>query len=96
MYLYTTCLQAPDKKYFKRGDLAAKQAKEYWAKHSRVQQDAEEKETQVMHGDKMQVMHGDKMQVMHGDKMQVMHGDKTQVMHGDKMQVMHGDAGNAW
>ncbi|ESO84399.1 hypothetical protein LOTGIDRAFT_132351 [Lottia gigantea] len=30
---------APDKKYFKRGDLAAKQAEEYWRKHGRLQND---------------------------------------------------------
>ena len=29
-------LQAPGKKYFKRGDLAAKQAEEYWKKHKRL------------------------------------------------------------
>lgn len=28
-------LQGPDKKYFKRGDLAAKQEEEYWKKHKR-------------------------------------------------------------
>ncbi|KAH3893228.1 pre-mRNA-splicing factor 18-like [Dreissena polymorpha] len=28
-------IMAPDKKYFKRGDLAAKQAEEYWSRHRR-------------------------------------------------------------
>ncbi|KAK6177335.1 hypothetical protein SNE40_015456 [Patella caerulea] len=32
---------APDKKYFKRGDLAAKQAEDYWRKHGRLQADSE-------------------------------------------------------
>ncbi|XP_041377179.1 pre-mRNA-splicing factor 18-like [Gigantopelta aegis] len=37
---------APNKKYFKRGDLAAKQAEEYWKKHSNIQEEVtEEKES---------------------------------------------------
>ena len=31
--------QAPDKKYFKRGDLAAKQEEEYWRRHKRLKSD---------------------------------------------------------
>lgn len=29
-------LQAPNKKYFKRGDLAAKEEEEYWKRHRKV------------------------------------------------------------
>ena len=29
-------IQGPEKKYFKRGDLAAKQEEEYWKRHKRL------------------------------------------------------------
>lgn len=40
-----TKLMAPDKKYFKRGDLAAQQTDEYWKKHKKFKTDAEENDS---------------------------------------------------
>ncbi|KAK2142867.1 hypothetical protein LSH36_903g00093 [Paralvinella palmiformis] len=39
--------QAPNRKYFKRGDLAAKQAEEYWKKHKRFKLDEESENADV-------------------------------------------------
>ncbi|KAL3853179.1 hypothetical protein ACJMK2_016744 [Sinanodonta woodiana] len=45
--LAESSILAPNKKYFKRGDLAAKQAEEYWRKHSQlVEQNEEDKKNE--------------------------------------------------
>ena len=33
-------IQGPEKKYFKRGDLAAKQEEEYWKRHKRLKSES--------------------------------------------------------
>ncbi|KAL5014329.1 hypothetical protein ScPMuIL_008599 [Solemya velum] len=45
---------APNRKYFKRGDLVAKQEEEYWRKQNRLKDENEEKETHTVSPDTQQ------------------------------------------
>lgn len=42
-------VQAPNKKYFKRGDLAAKEEEDYWKRHRGVHDDNQKSPEKVGH-----------------------------------------------